>query len=94
VEPAWSPDATQVVFASNRDGPTDLYVATLATGDVTRLTQLGHVGQPTWLHNGRIVFTQWVGGGGASLAWLDPATPTTVNPIVTTGDAQHPAAYP
>jgi TolB protein len=45
VEPAWSPDGTQIVFTSNRDGPTDLYIVGVATGAVTRLTNLGNVGQ-------------------------------------------------
>ena len=92
VEPAWSPDGTQIVFTSNRDGPTDLYVATLATGAITRLTNLGNVGQPTWLHDGRIVFTQWR-TGVAGLVWLDFSSPTVLHSLATGGDAQHAAAF-
>jgi Tol biopolymer transport system component len=93
VEPAWSPDGTQIVFTSNRDGPTDLYAVSVATGAVTRLTNLGSVGQATWLHDGRVVFTQWT-AGLAGLAWLDPASPTAIHSLATRGDAQHAAAFP
>jgi len=93
VEPAWSPDGSQIVFTSNRDGPTDLYVVTVATGAVARLTNVGNTGQPTWLSDGRIVFTQWV-AGVAGLVWLDSTDPTAINTIPLVGDAQHATAYP
>ncbi len=92
VEPAWSADGTQVVFTSNRDGPTDLYVVTVATGAVTRLTSVGNVGQPAWLPDGHIVFTQWT-AGVAGLMWLDPSAPTALHSLTTSGDAQHAAAF-
>jgi Tol biopolymer transport system component len=91
VEPAWSPDGTRLVFTSNRDGPTDLYVVTVATRTVARLTSMDHVGQPTWLPDGRIVFTQWV-GRVAGLLWLEPTAPKTIHSIATPGDAQHAAS--
>ena len=91
IDPAWSPDGTRLVFTSNRDGPTDLYVVTVATNLVLRLTNIGNVGQPTWLPNGRIVFTQGCRVSPDS-AWLDPAAPSTVHAIPTAGDAQHAAS--
>ncbi|HKJ01178.1 MAG TPA: DPP IV N-terminal domain-containing protein, partial [Longimicrobiales bacterium] len=36
--PLYSPDGTRLAFVSNRDGDDDIYVLTLATGDVLRLT--------------------------------------------------------
>ena len=36
--PALSPDGTQVAFASNRGGTWDLYVLTLESGEITRVT--------------------------------------------------------
>jgi len=92
VEPAWSPDGAQIVFTSNRDGPSDLYVVIVATGAVTRLTNLGNVGQPAWLPGGHIVFTQWT-GGVAGLEWLDPSAPKVLHSLTTGGDAQHAAAF-
>ena len=34
----WSPDATQLAFLSNGDAGVDIYVVTLASQDVKRLT--------------------------------------------------------
>ncbi len=93
LEPAWSPEGLRIVFSSDRDGSADLYTVTLASGAVTRLTTMGHVGQPVWLRDDRIVFTHWQ-RGVAALAWLDPRHPATIHPIATAGDAQHAAAYP
>lgn len=36
--PRYSPDGTKLAFQSNRDGPPSIYILTLATGQVTRLT--------------------------------------------------------
>lgn len=36
--PIYSPDGTRLAFVSNRAGDNDIYVMTLATGDVRRLT--------------------------------------------------------
>ena len=38
VDPALSPDGTRVAFASNRNGAWDLYVLTLESGEITRVT--------------------------------------------------------
>ena len=92
VEPAWSTDGKSIAFASNRDGPTELYRATVASGVVTRLTQLGgSVAQPAWLPDGRIVFTMFTPGPTA-LYWLDPSDPSIIHRIVTgSGVPGHPA---
>jgi Tol biopolymer transport system component len=92
VEPAWSPDGSQVVFTSNRDGSTDLYVVAVASGAVTRLTRQGNVGQPVWLRDGRIVFTEWT-AGVSGLDWIEPSR-GAVTAIGTTGGAQHAAPMP
>lgn len=91
VEPSWSPDGTSIAFASNRDGPTDLYLVTISTGAVQRLTTRGNVGEPAFLLDGRIVFTEFASGAFA-LRWLDPADTAVVHSIPTgAGSAQHPA---
>jgi TolB protein len=49
VSPALSPDGTQVAFASNRAGVWDLYVLTLETGEITRVTDSPeYESSPSW----------------------------------------------
>jgi hypothetical protein len=92
VEPAWSPDGTQVAFASNRTGDTELYLLTVATGAVTRLTtRTGSDGAPAWLSDGRIVFT-CIQGVQFRLCLVDPAAPGTVSVIPTPNEAEHASA--
>ena len=64
VSPTWSPDGTQVAFCSSRDGTPQIYVATLATGEVRRLTYGGSYNtSPSWSPTGRqIAFTGRVKG--------------------------------
>ncbi|MBU4224335.1 MAG: hypothetical protein KKC71_00745, partial [Chloroflexi bacterium] len=49
ITPALSPDASQVAFASRRNGYWDLYLLELGTGDLTRLTDtLEYDACPAW----------------------------------------------
>jgi TolB protein len=92
VEPAWSPDGSRVAFASNRSGDTELYLLNVGTGAVTRLTtRTGSDGAPTWLADGRIVFT-CVSGTQFHLCLVDPAAPATITTIATAGQADHASA--
>src|SRR5207237_10841387 len=38
-EPVWSPDGQRIAFSSDRSGSYDVWVLTLATGDVTQVTK-------------------------------------------------------
>ncbi len=64
VSPTWSPDGTEVAFCSSRDGTPQIYVATLATGKVRRITFGGSYNtSPSWSPVGRqVAFTGRVGG--------------------------------
>lgn len=92
VEPEWSPDGTMVAFASdvmrfNGVEDTEVFVKNVQTGVVTRLTsRQGTDSHPTWLQDGRIVYTAampvtiTVGGTPrqvtrSRLRWVDPANP-------------------
>lgn len=60
-DPAWSPDGERIAFASERDGKKEIYVLTVDSGAVTRLTD-SPVGientQPSWSPDGKqIVYT-------------------------------------
>lgn len=93
VEPAWSPDGTRVAFASNRTGDTELYLLTVGTGALTRLTtRTGSDGAPSWLKDGRIVFT-CIQGSQFRLCIIDPANPAAGATIIPTPyQADHASA--
>jgi WD40-like Beta Propeller Repeat len=93
VEPSWSPDGRHVAFATNRDTDTELYLMEVAGGGLTRLTtRAGSDGHPSWLADGRIVYTCYAGSTG-QLCWLDPSAPGTSHLIPTgTGTALRPTA--
>ena len=61
-DPAWSPDGKTIAFTSIRDGKKDIYLLTVATGAIIRLTTVtGDVqenSQPSWSPYGnQIVYT-------------------------------------
>src|SRR3954468_8159951 len=72
VEPAWSPDGTQLAFASRRSGNFDLYVTGADGKGTRRLTDAAaEESHPSWAPNGRrIVFQRgrpahlWIVGAG------------------------------
>jgi Tol biopolymer transport system component len=55
-DPAWSPDGKQIAFTSLRDGAKDIYLLTVETGAIARLTTItGDIqenSQPAWSPNG------------------------------------------
>jgi Tol biopolymer transport system component len=56
VEPTWMPDGQAVVFRSDRDGVSNLYLLRLADRSVSRVTNvLGGAFQPSVSHDGRSV---------------------------------------
>ncbi len=60
-DPAWSPDGEQIAFSSERDGQKEIYLLTVDSGAVTRLTTsaLGVENtQPSWSPDGtKILYT-------------------------------------
>ncbi len=69
IEPAFSPDGSQVAFTSNRNGYWDLYILVLSTGEVKRLTDSpAFEGAPTWSPDGLwLAYEQYTGEGGLDI---------------------------
>lgn len=62
--PQWSPRGDLIVFDSNRDGATHIWVMKPDGSDVVRLTRTGNNSHPSWSPDGdRIVFSSKREGG-------------------------------
>ena len=54
IAPAVSPDGSLVAFASNRNGPWDIYILELNTGEIRQFTNtFAYDGNPTWSPDGQ-----------------------------------------
>jgi Tol biopolymer transport system component len=79
VQPAWSPDGTQIAFSSNRSGTYQIYVLDLSTLAVTRVTNdSAHDYQPNWSRDGTKI--AYVSGTGSS-AHLYMINPDGTDPV-------------
>jgi TolB protein len=93
VEPAWSFSGKSIAYASARGDTTTIFVRDVESGVETQIVH-GHrsLGQPAWLPDGRIVFTDFASPNPV-LEWVDPAAPGVVHLVaVTAPSAQHAAA--
>lgn len=76
--PTWSPDGTQIAFASYRGGKFDVYVLSLAAGGVAKITQADQTSieenlSPDWSWaNGRIAFSSNRDGGVEKIFTMKP----------------------
>jgi TolB protein len=91
----WSPDGSRLAFVGDRDGPNDIYVLDLASGELTNLTNSPEQeGDPAWSPDGETIaywslltgnqeiFTIPVAGGEATQLTQQP------------GDDADPAWHP
>ncbi|MCJ7733853.1 MAG: hypothetical protein MUP11_04825, partial [Anaerolineales bacterium] len=54
VTPSISPDGLKIAFSSNRNGPWDIYILDLLTGDIRQFTDTtAYDGSPTWSPDGQ-----------------------------------------
>ncbi|WP_119072483.1 PD40 domain-containing protein [Aggregatilinea lenta] len=74
-DPTWSPDGTQIAFASNAEGDFDIYAVDTEGGEPRVLTgNSGEDRSPTWSPDGaQIVFASDLAGPGALEVWQMPA---------------------
>ena len=72
ITPAWSPDGTQIVFVSYREGNSDLYIMNADGTDKRKLpNDMGAAAWPSWGSDGKIVFT-YIGSGLVGIATINP----------------------
>ena len=94
-QPAYSPDASQVVFTSSRSGNLDLWALSLASGAVRRLTEdQTEDWDPVFIDSGRKLL--WSSGRSGNLEiWIGDADGTGARQVTRDGvDAQNPTATP
>jgi len=82
---AWSPDGTRLAFVGNQDGPADVYVLDLTTGDVANLTNTPEdEGDPTWSPDGSTLAFWSLASGNQDIHTMPAdggaATPLTDDP--------------
>lgn len=68
LQPAWSPDGTQLAFISDDGGGADLAVLTLATRKFTMLSRGGVLADPAWSPDGKTIAVSTYTGGRAHVA--------------------------
>lgn len=85
--PAWSPDGARVAFISVRSGNWDLYLADVASGQVTQLTDHAAADvAPTWSPDGKqIAFLS--SREGAWAVYVLEVESGAVQKVIATGDA-------
>ncbi|MEM7415709.1 MAG: amidohydrolase family protein [Gemmatimonadota bacterium] len=77
VDAAWSPDGTQLAYATDRGGFTNVWVRDMATGLERQITSEGG-SMPAWAPDGRsLAFLTGGFGTGAGVAMADVATGAT-----------------
>lgn len=75
VSPSWSPDGSQLAFASDRSGSQQVYVMDVATGETRRLTFRGsYNASPAWSPDGQWIAYAALTGSTYDLYLIDPET--------------------
>lgn len=75
--PRWSPDGSQLVFTSDREGGTQLWRRWMDSGQMAKLTNATEaLGTPAWSPDGKtIAFTMFVSEAGPKIVDLPKAPP-------------------
>jgi len=92
VDPFWNQDG-RLAFASSRSGGTDLYAISTAGALSQLTTRTGSDSHPSWLADGRVLFSCHMGSPrGARICLVTPGTPGVSTEITTPSAAERPVA--
>lgn len=74
--PSFSPDGTQLAFASNRSGSYEIWLSDRTGKEIQKLTNLkqGFCGTPHWSPDGKILVFDWRTQGQSDIYLIDLAT--------------------
>jgi Tol biopolymer transport system component len=74
--PSWSPDGTQLTFASTRSGTEEIWIANIDGSGVRQMTSMGGpmTANPHWSPDGRHIAFNSVRAGSSDLYLLDVST--------------------
>lgn len=86
---SWSPDGSQIIFTSDREGNTEIYVMNADGTNQRNLSNMPFANDsyPTWLDDGRIVFASTRNGLGYDL-YIMNADGSNVRRLTHRGDIQ------
>jgi Tol biopolymer transport system component len=92
-DPTWSPDAKQILFASNRSGPNELWVANLDGSGLQQISKLPELrGRSDWSSDGQHIVT-YSGGTWAHEVYLMNADGSDAHQISKPGGNAQGAAF-
>ncbi|HEX9693065.1 MAG TPA: hypothetical protein VGA22_13305 [Gemmatimonadales bacterium] len=85
--PRWSPDGSQIVFASNRAGSPDIWIVDVAGGEPRRLTDYpGLDATPEWSADGSVILYQSDRDAELSNVWSVSPEGGEPTPVTTRGN--------
>jgi Tol biopolymer transport system component len=91
----WSPDGGRMAFVGDRDGPADLYVLDLASGELTNLTNSSEdEGDPAWSPDGTAIAYWSLATGNQDIFTIPAEGGTATQLTQQPGDDADPAWHP
>jgi TolB protein len=95
IEPSFNTDGTKMTYVRPNSGNFDVYIHDLASNVNTRLTTwvLGDI-QPTFTHDGRIVWLSEANDGSYTIRWMSPDGVNKFNVGFFAGDPSNPFGVP
>lgn len=94
--PVWSPDGTQMLFVSDRDGDAEIFIRSAGGGEIQLTHNTADDAHPSWSPSGdHILFTSNAGGGFFQIFTMNPdGSDAQQIGVVPGNNAMHPRYSP